>query len=201
MSSATNATPTDQFLLSEREKFLTYDQQEIIQRLGLKADGQRIIIRFFCQDYVLQRSSALLFTGDHLASQEEARIIYAYLTFSSQTPSLTGEWIATAKLCPQLDLSSYAKKLSCFEGNLSPLKEACQHLSGDPSSSGDVSFLFTVFPELPIWFQYWDKEEEFDSALQILWDSSVTEVLPLDSLSAVIDYLIQRLLQEGGLAS
>ena len=201
MSSITNGTPTDQFLPSERERFLTYDQQEMIQKLGLKADGQRILIRFFSQDYVLQRSSALVFTGDHLASPEEARIIYAYLTYSSKMPSQTGEWLATAKVCPQVNLSSYAKELACFEGNLSALKEACHHLSGDPSSSGDVSFLFTVFPGLPVWFQYWDKEDEFDSDLQLLWDSSVTEFLPPDAITAVIEYLIHRLLTEGGFAS
>ena len=178
-----------------RQRFLNLDQDALLSTMGFDHDVDTITVPFLGQDYSLNRHTGEVWLGDSPAPSCDAVPILDFVNHCASAPSLTGKWLSSDQCYPEhsIDLTSYTEALSVFDGNLSDLKQACRYLDGIPSSSGDVGFIFPVFPGLPVWFQYWEKEEDFDSNLTLLWDSTTPDHLDASSVPCILDSLIGRI--------
>ena len=77
-----------------------------------------------------------------------------------------------------------------YDGHVEQLKKACVSLSGKPYSPGDATFVFHVFPFLPLVFQFWESDEEFPPVLKFMWDENVLDYLRFETLYYVMgDFL------------
>lgn len=85
--------------------------------------------------------------------------------------------------------------LSAYGENPESFEKACAGLGGERVSLGDAAFKFQAFPRVPITYIYWKGDGEFPASLQVLFDSSVKEYLPLEDivfLSEMLSWKIAR---------
>ena len=125
--------------------------------------------------------------------------VFELLTKSTASPSPVGTWASIAQLCTNTTttgLEKYARRLSPFDGDLPALAAACEKLGGTEAKGGDLSFVIPVFEGIPVWFQYWERDEEFDASVQFLWDNSITLHFRWATLWNIMDHLVDRLLEE-----
>jgi len=61
---------------------------------------------------------------------------------------------------------------------------------------GDASFTLYAFPRVPLTFILWEGSEEFPPSVKILFDSSVTNYLPLEDITVIAKLASTRILKE-----
>jgi hypothetical protein len=80
-----------------------------------------------------------------------------------------------------------------FDTHLAELKAACEKLGGIPEGNGDAAYRLRIFPFLPLRFQFWSSDEDFDAEIQFLWDENVLQYLHFETLYYVMGHLLKRL--------
>lgn len=68
--------------------------------------------------------------------------------------------------------------------------------AGKPLDMGDHGFVFKFFPRLPVALINWKEDDEFPSYSKILYDISASNYMPTHGLTALTDFLINRLVEE-----
>lgn len=61
--------------------------------------------------------------------------------------------------------------------------------------TGDVSFLLPVFDFFPVWFQFWDADEEEPASLRFLWDQQTLRYLHYETLWYIMMHILDQLLK------
>jgi len=59
-----------------------------------------------------------------------------------------------------------------------------------------MAYQFQAFPNIPITYIYWNGDEEFPASVQVLFDSSIKDYLPLEDivfLSEMLSWKLARL--------
>ena len=189
-------TPEQKLLRESKERFLTYDQEEMIERFHLKHDDSFIYIRFLDLEYRIDRKTGDLMQAERFADSTEMAAVFELLTKSTTAPSPVGTWASIAQLCTNTtttDLDKYARRLAPFEEHPEKLKEVCEKLGGTPGKTGDVSYIIPVFENIPVWFQYWEKDDEFPASVQFLWDSTISIHFRWATLWNIMDCIVRRM--------
>ena len=115
------------------------------------------------------------------------------------TPALSGQWASVSKLGGIIG-SYHASSLvserekALFAGKTAELKNACLEVSGSPArGSADVSAVLPVFDNFPVWFQFWDGDDEFPVNYQFLLDQNALQFIRYETvwylIGTVRDYL------------
>ncbi len=90
--------------------------------------------------------------------------------------------------------------LKRMDANPGAFRSAAEKLGGKLAEGGDIAYRFTVLPRIPLLFQFWDGDEEFEAALHIRFDASITTHMPaLDvilSLVNVVAYCLARVMKD-----
>ncbi len=189
-------TPEEKLVRESKERFLTFDQQEMIDRFHLQNDADFLYIRFLDQPFRINRKTGELLQGERSANSTEMSAVFELLTRSTSAPAPIGTWASIAQLCTNTtttDLGKYARGLSAFEDSLESLRSVCEKLGGTPADKGDVSYILPVFENIPVWFQYWEKDEEFPASVQFLWDSSISLHFRWATLWNIMDCIVKRM--------
>ena len=153
-----------------RELFLGYDQEKIITKLGLSADGDYLYLRFLDLDYRIHRRTGLVEKregeGPYVdgGSFDEVMTLFDVLCWSREDASLSGEWVT----------------LSALGG-------------GVRMEKGEPGYVIPVFDFLPVYVQYWRGDEEFPPQLNLLWDANTTEFLHYETVYYLTQFLLRRL--------
>ncbi len=192
-------TSSEKAIRESKERFLTFDQEKIIGMFGLKNDEDAMYVTFLGQEFRIDRKTAELTQNGRAADPSEMASVFELLTLSQTAPQPLGTWASVAQLCTNTtstELTKYARALNPLDGQPEKLQKACERLGGSKENVGDVSSIFEVFPKVPVWFQYWEKDEDFPASVQILWDSSCVLHFRWSILWNVMDCIIKRLLEE-----
>lgn len=218
----------DKQVLTAKQLFLKYDQQEMIQKLHLEHDDTYLYLtilnrtcRILRQDGKIEMGStvqntssrsdvtaiaqnASTLSGD--ATWEESldynlvMTIYDALCYPKETPLLAHQWAPLASLqvtmsSPSADLFT-RKYADFFSGKTEQLMLACQELGGrkpDTSAGADVCWEFDFFPNFPIQFRFWDKDEEFPPQIRLLWDKNSLRFMHFETLYYALHVLLEEL--------
>jgi len=126
-------------------------------------------------------------------------VLLGYLTGSVDL-SLDKKWISEKEIKggevffrgPHVvSISPIVKK---FEGNIEEFIKVGNKLSGTPDTLGDVSFVFDVFPRVPLLYLLWGKDEEFAGRAQILFDKSIEKQMSLDLVWAMTRFCTKKII-------
>jgi len=116
-------------------------------------------------------------------------IIYYLLKMQSFTPN--NEWISEndipggstffrgPHLIPTSDISGE------FGNEIDIFRNKCKKLGGTPLDMADASFSFEIAPQLYVAVLYWVGDEDFPAEAKILYDSTISDLLPLDIIFAL----------------
>ncbi|MDO4616158.1 MAG: DUF3786 domain-containing protein [Lachnospiraceae bacterium] len=185
-----------------QNRFLSYDQEKFIRIFNLEHDEDQILITFLGRDYKINRKTGLMFDGERQASIDETVSVYELLTNSEHAPVLTGKWESVASLCTNTtdtSLGRYIEYLKPFQDNIELMQSTLISMGAEPQKKGDVSAILTVFPNVPVWFQYWAADDEFPASIQFLFDAGIAEHFRWSLLWNLMTMITDRMLETAGL--
>jgi hypothetical protein len=75
------------------------------------------------------------------------------------------------------------------------LKKAGQKLRAKDGKHGDVSIILEVFPKVPIHVILWEGDDEVPPSSNILFDSSIKELLPTEDVAVIGGFVASALIK------
>lgn len=190
-----------------KKHFLTYDQQELIGRCGLRYDDIYLYTEFLSKPYRIHRG-----TGDMERLEKEKWVdgnsfgevmtILDWLCDSKENRYITGRWINVVSHgnyfhgSLQEDTSSPYARL--FDNDPGGFAAACEALKGERLPGADLSYSIELVDGLRILVQLWHGDEEFPPRLRCLWDENTTRYIRYETTWYAVGVLMERIKEEMG---
>ena len=186
------------------QRFLTYDQQQIIAKSPLTFDDDYLYLPVLDRTCMIRRQTGELFwqaggvcTPSHDPS--DATTIFDYLCDSRRDRCLSGEFIAMANFGHQfhsglLESGAPSALERRADQDLPGFCRACRALGGEPVTGGDAGFQLRFFPDLPVVLRFWASDEEFPAQLRFYWDKNTLFYLRYETMYYALGILQSRLL-------
>ncbi len=200
------------FAEQSRERFLTFDQEPLITKFHLTADDEYMQIRYLNTPFRIERTTG---RTEYIPKGESAWIsapihdtltIYDMLCLHPEEPEiaqLNGEFVSVSVLGGiigsghAISLQDHAL-LEKFSGNVDRIRSICLEYGGkDAGKSGDVSVILPLFDFFPVWFQFWDGDDEFPPKYQFLFDRNALRFLHYETIWYAMESVTERI--ESGL--
>lgn len=187
---------------SARKLFLEYDQERIIRSFSLCHDKSFLYLNFVGRPYRVDRETGQVekeAAGDWDREKpgfEEVMSIYDMLCNENGKPVLSGQWRSVKEMnrvrsgAKTLDSGLNARHEAFFSGKGEALAAACRCLGGTPAPVGEAAFYIPVFDFLPVYFQFWDGDEDFPPQIRFLWDGNTLKYLHFETTFYISGYLL-----------
>lgn len=186
--------------------FLKEDQYKIIKKFKLKADNDYLYLCFLDMTYRIERNCGTIqrsLDGTDFIdepSYNAALSIFDYLCWSRDDRALSGQWVSLQSLGYSFHASNlegkdswFSKWGNLFSGKTEKLEKVLKALNGQKMPGGDVGYTLQLFDELPIYFQFWDGDDEFPPKLFFLWDSNTLQYIHYETAFYVLHMLLERI--------
>lgn len=187
-----------------KERFLTYDQQKLIEKFRLEWDADFIYVNLLWRQYRIHRATGNMEyrDGDSWAdgnSYDEVMTILDLLCDSRDDRRLAGKLASMASF-GRIFYSYKSEERTdptaqWIQENLTSFQRVCAH-AGRPIPGGDVGFAFELFDGLKLGFHFWEGDEEFAPRLRFLWDENALQYLRFETMHMAVNLLINLLKNE-----
>lgn len=175
--------------IAARELFLKWDQEKMIVKYRLEADGKYLYIRFLGEKYRIRRETGAvecIESGIQAADFSSVMTIYDYLCRKNELPGMCGKWtrIHSLKHSGQTspnEVKMYRKHADYFQERQDALKYAAAQI-GRPFPTGDIAFVFPVFDGMDGIFQFWEGDDEFPPSASFMWDDNIHHYLKFETV-------------------
>ena len=184
-----------------KQLFLTYDQQELINRCHLQHDEDYFYIIFLNSPYRICRK-----TGDMERLQEgawvdgntfgEVMTILDWLCDSRTDRYITGRWINITHshyFHRSLQEEKADPDAVLFDENPEAFEKACRALGGVKHPGADISYAIELLDGLRVLVQLWHGDEEFPPNLRFLWDANATKYIRYETTWFALGLLLNRI--------
>lgn len=189
-------------LAQAKKLFLSYDQQELIDRCRLTADGQYFYIRFLGSPYRICRK-----TGDMERKKEkvwvdgnsfgEVMTVLDWLCDSRPDRFITGKWVNVVSqghyFHSNLQEEGEDPDAEHFDKDPQRLHRACRALGGTQEKSADISYAIELLDGVKILVQFWHGDEEFPPRLRFLWEENVLQYIRYETTWYALGVLMRKL--------
>lgn len=187
------------------QKFLKYDQEQMIRKFALKFDDEYLYIRFIGHSYRISRSTGVLewsqdgFQTCIEGNFNEVLTIYDVLCDSKEGCHAAKDYVNLKSLST---LQASSKKLGeglldgkdrIFDHKEKQLCEICEKLGGIKLEKGDVAYEIPVFDFLSCRIQFWNSDEDFEAILYIFMDKNILQFMKYETVWYVQAHLLDRL--------
>lgn len=187
--------------------FLEYDQERIMKKFGLCADGKGICLKYLNTDYRIDRASGKISelaadgTWQICRSYETVMTIYDLLCHhrGDVAPVMCGRRkpIAGFTVSGGPDTGRFTKDYAAaFQEKTQGLRAACAALGGvmqPPMAGAEVTCLFPVTSFFSVLLQFWAEDEEFPPKITLLWDENTLEFMHFETTYFLQGDLLARL--------
>lgn len=184
-----------------QNRFAGADPEFMAQKSGVPYDPQEkaFVLPFMNETYRISHPDGKV----EGASGEEANIIFQilflhYLTDASGM-ALKKEWISFKELPGgQIYITPFQNRAvkpftRVFGSQPESFSRAAEHLGGEKSTYGDLSYVLPVFPRVPFMFVLWEGDEEFPASGTILFDATAGSYLPTEDFAMLSGLLVSKL--------
>jgi hypothetical protein len=206
MDNIQNITNYEKQVQQWEEKFLTLDQAILMEKLPeLQSEGTFLTINHFYRKFGINK-----FTGKIIALSDDLPIscceklnIYTLLWYSSPVAHLTNKWVTFSELkgaspfAPAFQTGLILPFARMFSGNTSKLKTSVSALGGSFIGNSDIGFELKAFECIPIRFLFWEGDEEFAAQANILFDTSATDFIHVESIVTIAMVGLAKLANTG----
>ena len=186
--------------------FLENDQELLIRKFRLEADGQYLYLTYLNTPCRISRKTGSVEeynceTWQECRNFSTVMTLYDLLCYhkGDAPPALTGEWctVGTFVVTGVTNTETFTKKYATlFDGHLDALKTAAQKLGGilqPPMAGADLICKFSVTPFFPVLLQFWEGDDEFPPKLLILWDRNTDQFMHFETTFYLQGDLLERL--------
>ncbi len=189
--------------LQGQQLFLQLDQEAMLRRFPLKADGEYIYLRFLDRDCRIDRTSGVVtWTEDGFATETAADFnlsmtVYDLLSYSDESAFLTGEYSSINSIGSGLSSSGpggefFDKSAKGFQGRCEEMEKALLALGGTPGSRGDVSAILPLWGDICLQIRFFEEDEDFPASLQFLWDRNILQFMHFETTFYATGYVLKR---------
>jgi len=176
-------------------------------RLTGEGDDERLELSFFTGIVQLSPDGLYHLDGSPLGHWEQVLVYNHLAQGGSREP--TGRWLGLVDIP---NTSSKQKSMRAhveahlqkrFAGKPDALLEAARAHGGvelpDQAQTADLAIRFLPLPRVPVLLLFWDEEPEegFEARVKLLFDSTVTEHLDIESIMFLSETLRDRLISGG----
>jgi hypothetical protein len=190
--------------IQAKKKFLTYDQQELIDRCSLQFDRDYLYLIMLSEPYRIHRLTGDLERQHHGTwvdgnSYNEVMTVLDWLCDSRADRYITGRWINVVTHghyfhgSLQEDMSHpYARM---FDQNPAGFAAACEALKGEKLPGADVGYAIELIDGLRVFLQLWHGDDEFLPRLRCLWDENTNRYLRYETTWFTTALLMERIIE------
>jgi hypothetical protein len=82
-----------------------------------------------------------------------------------------------------------------YGGDLAGFKVSAQFLEGRSVDLADAAYQLFPFPRVPLYYLFWQGDDEFEPRISVLFDRSIEEVFPADIIWGLVNRVSTALLQ------
>ena len=186
--------------LQMRAEFLKYDQDAMIEKLGLRSDESHIYITFFAAGYAVDRRTGDVRSDRGDADYNVAMTIYDVLCYSKPHCEASGRMVNMSSLSNIQGGSMkregdglFWRYIAAFDRKDGALAAACARLGGVPEGRGDVSFRIPMFGFLDVMLQFWDSDDEFPASLQLFADERILDFMHYETVWFAFSHMMERI--------
>lgn len=184
-----------------QERFLTYDQNRLIEKFGLTADRDFLYMSFFARPHRLSRKTgALEYEKD--GQWQDGNTFPRVLTLldilcdsrDSRCPS--GVWQSMESFGMHIHRTLLEERdpmAEAFDKNPQGLAWACTRIGARPMDWGDVGCALEVMDGLEMGMQFWQSDEDFPPQIRWFWDKNALEYLRYETMYYAVSLLRQEL--------
>jgi hypothetical protein len=166
-----------------------------------KENAEEVRLKYLGGDLLFSFPSGTLtvFQGDPISLREEIFILH-YLENASGAP-LTGNWISFSEIpggafyYPVFAKRCQSVLVKTFGQDLGRLHSLIANGQADPLGIGDVGLRLWVLPRVPLGLLVWRGDEEFPAEGKVLFDSSVSQYLPVEDIVVLAETLVWKLVK------
>ena len=189
---------------SAKQRFLSYDQQKLIQKFRLEWDETFLYTTLLGRKYRICRQTGDMdcLTDGGWAdgnSYEEVMTLLDLLCDSRDDRFIAGRW----KSMESFGLMFHQNLLQDerdplaerFDREPEALRKAGLAIGGKPQAGADIAFVFEVFDGLPIVLQFWHGDEEFAPRIRRLWDENARMYIRYETMYFAVGLLRRRILE------
>lgn len=191
-------------------EFLKYDQQAMIDKFYLDADDEYIYIPMLRRPHRISRSTGTVeWSDDGFATVAEAdynvsMTIFDVLCKSAPDCSYAGVFRSVHSIGKQLYSAApggnfFRQSAQDFSAAPEKLHDACRALGGKKYFAGDIAYILPLFDFLPIVFQYWLADDEFEADIKFLWDENALDFMHFETTFFASGHILQRLAELSGM--
>ena len=189
---------------SAKQRFLSYDQQKLIQKFRLEWDETFLYTTLLGRKYRICRQTGDMdcLTDGGWAdgnSYEEVMTLLDLLCDSRDDRFIAGRW----KSMESFGLMFHQNLLQDerdplaerFDREPEALRKAGLAIGGKQQAGADIAFVFEVFDGLPIVLQFWHGDEEFAPRIRWLWDENARMYIRYETMYFAVGLLRRRILE------
>ena len=190
-----------------RLRFLTYDQEVIINTTSVTADDEYLYLPFCGSDYRICRADGHLFRREGeiwlpADSHGEVLTLFDYLCDARPGRAPARESVSMSSLGGHVHtgLASASGPLEqAIDRDPDAFRAACLALGGREAAGGDACFDLDLFPDLPVRLRFWHADEDFPAQLDLLWDKNSLLFLRYETTWFAAGHLRRRIARHMGL--
>ena len=191
--------------MQAKQRFLTYDQQELIQKLKLLPEGDYLCLQMLGRPYRIHRTTGSVEKWQKDAwvdgnSYGEVMTLLDLVCDSRPDRYLSCRWKNMQDFGLMFHRTLLEQKkdpiAEAFQADPEGFLKACMALGGKPLSMGDIAFAIELFDGLCIAVQLWFGDDEFPPNLRILWDENALMYLKYETMYFAKSLLLQQILEE-----
>ena len=190
--------------MQAKQRFLTYDQQELTEKLHLQGDEIYLYIPMLHQMYRIRRTDGYTerLAGEQWLdanSYEEVMTLLDLLCDSKKDRHLSGRWknmLSFGLMFHQNLLEDRDPWAEKFQEEPEKFRKACLALGGIELPQGDIAYAIELFDGLRVGVQLWFGDEEFPPNLRYLWDENALMYLKYETMYFARAILLRRLREE-----
>jgi hypothetical protein len=82
-----------------------------------------------------------------------------------------------------------------YGGDLEGFKDSAQFFEGRPVDLADAAYQLFPFPRIPVYYLFWQGDDEFEPRISVLFDRSIEEVFSADVIWGLVKRVSTALLQ------
>lgn len=189
-----------------RRLFLDYNQEVLIRKFRLEADGTWIYLTYLNTPCRINREDGRIEecldgVWSECRSFSTVMTIYDLLCYHKGTvaPILFGSWCPVGEFVVTgvQDTGPFTGKYAAlFQDHVEELREACLKLGGSLQRSmagADVTCKIPVMAFFSVLLQFWEGDDEFAPKLMLLWDRNTTHFLHFETTFYLQGDLLERL--------
>ena len=184
-----------------RERFLTYDQDALIDKFSLKSDESYLYVNLLCKPYRISRTTGRTEkqTADTWLdgnSYHEVMTILDLLCDSRDDRRPAGQWQsmqAFGKMFHRELLERRDPFADRIEADPEGFRKACLALGGEPVTGCDMGWGMEFFDGLRLAVQFWHGDDEFFPRVRWLWDANALQYLRYETMYFAIALAAERI--------